>query len=230
MWRGLAAVVLFAGLGLAVVAGYVFVFTYRAEQTDWLCVQAPGCRMTGNWGGIILGAGFLSSVGCALFAFGLTGLLVLGRARRPLLWGLLIVLAVGGLGGYGLYLLDGRTPSLTRMTMDEQERAEEVIFSYQQSLSDDLITEDFRRRLAARQQLTAYTGQVGWDLPLGRPDEVWVTGYVLAEGKTVWAPAAGAARRKVDSVAFPQPRRVNFTARARKTDGAWLVDDFEYGE
>jgi hypothetical protein len=228
MWRGLYAVVLFAGLGLAVVAGYVFVFAYRAEQSDWLCVQLPGQRITGPWGGMILGAGFLSSLGCGLFALGLTWLLVLGRARRPLLWGLLIVLAVGGLGGYGLYLLDGRTPSLTRVTIDEQERAEEVILLYQQSLRDDLITDDFRRRLAARQELTAYTGQWGWELRRAAPDEVKLTGYVLAEGKTVWTSAAGAARRKGDFVAFPEPQRVNYTAIAKKKDGVWLVDDFEY--
>jgi hypothetical protein len=232
MWRWLAAVVLLAGLGLAVVWGYVFVFAYRAEMGDWLSVQGLGCRMTGNWGGIILLAGFLSSLGCGLFALGLTWLLVLGRAGRPLLWGLLTVSAVLAVlavvaavwGQFSVFL------SVVRVSEQEQERAEEVIFAYQRSLSDDLITEDFRRRLADRQELTTYTGQSGLGIWGAWPGEVWITGYVMAEGKTVWTNAAGGARRKVDSVAFPQPRRVSYTARAKKVDGGWLVDDFEYAE
>src|SRR5262245_52295642 len=133
MWRWLAAVVLLAGLGLAGVWGWVFVFAYRAEMGDWLSVQGLGFRMTGDWGGIMLLAGFLSSLGCGLFALGLTWLLVLGRARRPLLWGLLTVLAVltvaavvaAVFGRFAVFL------SLARVPEEEQERAEEVIFSYQ---------------------------------------------------------------------------------------------------
>jgi len=236
MLRVVAAVLLSVGFGLAVAGCYAFVFAVRLIGTeDRVNVQGFGA-LNGAWDAAeyaFLGAA-LSSVGCALFVFGLTWFVALGRAgaagasaRRPLLWAVLGAIVVGGLGVGGASLCGKRQPPV--LSADERARVLDVAYQYVDTGARSLATDEFDRRLEARQEHLSYRGLYSLSLQPVSPDEARVSGSMRARQQIIRRGGPFGAVEKVAN--YAEPRTVGLSLRLKKTpQGTWLVDDLEYKE
>jgi hypothetical protein len=218
--RVFASVALSVGVG--VTAGAVYAFVGGARQVTvqfWM-----GLLWTGE--DVVFGGAALLFVGCGLFVFGLTLLRAPGRARRAAAWGLLAGAVAGGLGGWAAHRVTGKFPIY--MTQEAYNRARAVEADYLRLGSRGPVTDEFRRRLEAEGSRTLYFGDSSHTTWLVSRDEMLMSGRVLATEKIVRR-VTPAGDQHEDFLVSP-PRRVACTIRLKRVGGAWLVDDYTFGE